>query len=417
MAQFSLISSSGRTADLAWPSVHSWYGGLPRLEKEISWPTGPNGQPLHFLAQLDLSKVSSMANDLGCPTGGHLAFFANTEFDQPQNAVQHEIYGEYYWPCAVVYVKNAPKRHTALPPDARPVHGASWQYYFPGGDAENPPKNFDRLAVEFADFDATSENFTERLHLHWKKNPSYSPSVQEFEVSGNPSDVLWRTVCIVCQECLAAIESQENLLNTFFADREDTPKKKEKFFKHRPAAQKILAMWLERANQNDLNDSMGTQSGGAWMNDLDDLKTTFQEIRVTSKFVGEFNSRPGCGGHMDVPYYWYHGRATNLAYLQMLTGSDADFAALPEQVRKSLWRDRSLGRYPPNSQDMFCGVDADGNINPISDELRKEATLLLELNSSVLWTWGDAGKLQFWIQNLDLFNRGWDKCFLLLRSS
>jgi uncharacterized protein YwqG len=66
---------------------------------------------------------------------------------------------------------------------------------------------------------------------------------------------------------------------------------------------------------------------------------------------------------------------------------------------------------------MFCGVDADGNLNPISDDLRHEATLLLELNSSFLWMWGDAGKLQFWIRNSDLLNRDWDRSFLLLRSS
>lgn len=383
----------------------------------MSWPTGPNKQPLHFLAQLDLSQTSSTVGDLGCPTEGHLAFFADTEFDQPQNAARHKIFDEYHWPCDVTYMKNSSEGYTALPIDATPVYGGGWQYYFPGGDPEHPPKSFSRLAVDFKDFNGTSQNLTERLNLHWKNNPSYSPAPGEFEVPSNPSDVLWRTVRIVSEECMAALRSRETSLNTYFADREDTPQKKEKFLKLRPAVEQILAAWLDRTKQSDLNRSIGTQFGQDWMNDLDRLKATFQEIEVRSSFVGKHNIRPGSGGHMDRPYYWYYGRATQQAYKQMITGSDPDFSALPGEVRKSLWRDLSSVRFPPKSQDMFCGVDVDGNINPVSDDLRQEATLLLELNSSFLWTWGDVGKLQYWIGNSDLLNRDWGKAFLLLRSS
>lgn len=417
MAQISLISSPGRTADSVWPSVHSWYGGLPRLSEEISWPTGQNKQPLHFLAQLDLSEISSIASSLGCPAEGHLAFFANTEFDQSQNAARHEVYDEFHWPCAVIYIKKASENHTALLPEASPVYGESWQYYFPGEDPEHPPRTFGRLAVEFTGFNATSQSLTERLKLHWKENPSYSPYPAEFEVSSNPSDVLWRTVKIVCQECLMALDSRETAFSTYLADREDTPRKKEKFLNDAPAVEKILAVWLDQAKRNNLNQPIGIQSGVDWMNDLDGVRATFEEIEVESSFVGKHNRRPGSGGHMDLPNYWYYGRATKQAYKQMITGFDPDFSALPDEIRKTLRRDLSSVRFPPKSQDMFCGVDADSNMNPISDDLRQDATLLLELNSSFLWTWGDEGKLQFWIRNSDLLNRNWHKVFLLLRSS
>lgn len=153
------------------------------------------------------------------------------------------------------------------------------------------------------------------------------------------------------------------------------------------------------------------------MNDLDRLKAPFEEIEARSSFVGKHNVRPGNGGHMDRPYYWYYGRATQQAYKQMIMGSDPDFSALPDEVRNLLIRNLSSARFSPKSQDMFCGVDVDGNINPISDDLRQEATLLLELSSSFLWTWGDVGKLQFWICNEDFLNKDLDNCFLLLRSS
>jgi hypothetical protein len=236
----------------------------------MSWPTGPNKQPLHFLAQLDLSKISSTVSNLRCPTEGHLAFFANTEFDQPQNAARHEVYGEFHWPCAVVYIKKASDNHTALLPEANPVYGKGWQYYFPGEDPEHPPKTFCRLAVEFTGFNGTSQSLTERLNLHWKENLSYSPNPAEFEVSSNPSDVLWRTLKIVCQECLAALKSRETALNTYLANREDT--------------------------RNNLNRPIGTQAGLDWMNELDELRATFEEIEVRSGFVGKHNRRPGSGG-------------------------------------------------------------------------------------------------------------------------
>ncbi|WP_082928766.1 DUF1963 domain-containing protein [Rhizobium bangladeshense] len=32
---------------------HGWYGGEPRMPSYFSWPVGPDGEPLIFVAQLD----------------------------------------------------------------------------------------------------------------------------------------------------------------------------------------------------------------------------------------------------------------------------------------------------------------------------------------------------------------------------
>ncbi|WP_420334034.1 DUF1963 domain-containing protein [Roseibium sp.] len=61
----------------------------------VSWPCNDQGHPLHFLAQLDLSKVPRASASPYLPQYGHLAFFVDTEFDQPNKALRHEKFDEY----------------------------------------------------------------------------------------------------------------------------------------------------------------------------------------------------------------------------------------------------------------------------------------------------------------------------------
>ncbi|MCR8550291.1 YwqG family protein [Salipiger sp. P9] len=417
MAQISLISPTGRTADSEWPAVRSWYGGLPRLGAGVAWPRGDDGKPLHFLAQLDLSMVAQAARLPGSPQEGHLAFFADTRFDQPDRTKTHADFGEIHWPCAVLYFPQASQDDTPLPADADPVFGTNWQYHYPGGNPQTPPSTFDRIAVAFSALDATSETLRDQVHRHWAAGPTYSPYRPDFDVPADPAEILWRTVEIICREVLAGVASQERLLKTVYAKKENTPAKEKALRDKRPLIETKIGAWLDRVDRSDLNTAIGPQNGAALMDDLDEIKAVLDELKIRSGFVGSHNDRPGKGGHMDVAYYWYHGRATQRAYESMITGSDADFAALPDTVRAGLWRDLARLKYPPKGHDMFCGVDADGNINPVSEALREDATLLLELNSSFLWMWGDMGKLQFWIRKSDLAEGAWETCFLLLRSS
>jgi uncharacterized protein YwqG len=56
-------------------------GGAPNLPEEIPWPIGKNGQPLSFLAQLDLAELPSISS-IDLPKKGSLYFFYNST-EQP----------------------------------------------------------------------------------------------------------------------------------------------------------------------------------------------------------------------------------------------------------------------------------------------------------------------------------------------
>src|SRR5262245_12847927 len=52
-------------------------GGLPLLPDEFDWPLGKDGEPLGFLAQINLGNLPT--NPLGLPDSGLLSFFFDIE--------------------------------------------------------------------------------------------------------------------------------------------------------------------------------------------------------------------------------------------------------------------------------------------------------------------------------------------------
>lgn len=65
--------------------ARSWLGGVPRAPKSFRWPTSPSGQPLHFIAQIDLASLhvdqfDAMAPN-GLPAAGALLVFIGETYD------------------------------------------------------------------------------------------------------------------------------------------------------------------------------------------------------------------------------------------------------------------------------------------------------------------------------------------------
>src|SRR5262245_30781242 len=59
--------------------THCWIGGQPYAgSPEFDWPTS-DGEPMTFLAQLDLSEVAAAHHFAWLPPVGHLAFFYDTK--------------------------------------------------------------------------------------------------------------------------------------------------------------------------------------------------------------------------------------------------------------------------------------------------------------------------------------------------
>jgi hypothetical protein len=65
--------------DKTYPAATSWLGGVPRVPRTFDWPTGNDGQPLHFIAQIDLAALkpepSTGARAPGLPAEGALLIF------------------------------------------------------------------------------------------------------------------------------------------------------------------------------------------------------------------------------------------------------------------------------------------------------------------------------------------------------
>ena len=53
----------------------SQFGGLPFLPEHLDWPQTGDGQPMHFLATVDLAKLPDIASVNGFPKSGYLHFF------------------------------------------------------------------------------------------------------------------------------------------------------------------------------------------------------------------------------------------------------------------------------------------------------------------------------------------------------
>ncbi len=73
-----LVSRRPRQAGVDWSGTTSWLGGAPRLGA-TPWPRDDGGEPLHFVAQIDLADVAGAANGTPLPTEGSLAFFIGRE--------------------------------------------------------------------------------------------------------------------------------------------------------------------------------------------------------------------------------------------------------------------------------------------------------------------------------------------------
>ncbi|MCF4165405.1 DUF1963 domain-containing protein [Zavarzinia compransoris] len=83
-----LVLRRPRHRDMPWAGAECWFGGRPRLGAD-AWPRGAtSGLPLHFIAQIDLSRVQLMAGTTALPADGWLAFFMGQE-DGPEGAVVH----------------------------------------------------------------------------------------------------------------------------------------------------------------------------------------------------------------------------------------------------------------------------------------------------------------------------------------
>lgn len=109
--------------DAAHPAS-SYFGGLPRLPSELSWPySSYSGRHISFLAQIDLGSLPSIQWRSRLPAEGTLFFFANTAFDRYEPGKDkwgHVLFVPYS--CIGLEKCDAPG-------DLMPIHGGSTAFH------------------------------------------------------------------------------------------------------------------------------------------------------------------------------------------------------------------------------------------------------------------------------------------------
>src|SRR4030088_1996411 len=73
-----LVSRRSRRVGVDWTSARSWLGGAPRISA-TPWPRDNKGEPLLFVAQIDLAEVAAVTGRTPLPDKGSLAFFIGRE--------------------------------------------------------------------------------------------------------------------------------------------------------------------------------------------------------------------------------------------------------------------------------------------------------------------------------------------------
>ncbi|PPD43689.1 MAG: hypothetical protein CTY15_09120 [Methylocystis sp.] len=73
-----VLNRCARRPGVEWRNARSWLGGAPRLGA-ASWPRQASGEPMHFVAQLDLAEIAAKAPETPLPKHGALAFFVGGE--------------------------------------------------------------------------------------------------------------------------------------------------------------------------------------------------------------------------------------------------------------------------------------------------------------------------------------------------
>src|SRR4051794_3687247 len=73
-----LVYRRPRQVDGDRTGARSWFGGAPRIGT-TPWPRDKKGEPLVFVAQVDLAEVAAQAGRTSLPDRGSLAFFIGSE--------------------------------------------------------------------------------------------------------------------------------------------------------------------------------------------------------------------------------------------------------------------------------------------------------------------------------------------------
>jgi hypothetical protein len=141
-----LVSRRPRQVGADWPSARSWLGGAPRIGAQ-AWPRDDRGEPLPFVAQIDLADVAAVTGRTPLPDKGSLAFFTGREgavLFAPEGQTNTPVMPPAGTPDLVEYGGSSDWRTDLA---GRPLFPC-WPVDFAALDVTPPPSDEDDDAVE-----------------------------------------------------------------------------------------------------------------------------------------------------------------------------------------------------------------------------------------------------------------------------
>ncbi|WP_424362661.1 DUF1963 domain-containing protein [Methylocystis parvus] len=194
-----ILSRRARHPGPEWWNARSWFGGAPRLGG-AQWPRTETGEPMHFLAQIDLAEIAEKAGDAPLPKEGSLAFFVG---------------GKGAVICAPHHMSGPPTQPPAGMADLTTVGGDPEWPLDQKGRALFPfwPMDITRLDVETREGDdewerLDAQNAVVGKHFVRRKG-SLSPGVI---FAGPPIPDWWRCAIYVADQLDAAVRNAPKLM-------------------------------------------------------------------------------------------------------------------------------------------------------------------------------------------------------------
>jgi len=388
----------------------SWLGGVPKMPAD-KWPRSKEtGLPMHFLAQIDLAKISDTQREHGLPGTGWFCFFADTEFSN--SAVRNGF------PAKMVYI--ADEYASCEPPSDIPKpYGQDFDFeldYF----VSHPHDRFYTTCVELQQVREGTEDQTAKalsvsydsLFMVERDGPPLRKAAHEMRVALENRlqlrplqfskeaieadlgrEIAKREVAnqfsgLEGYDFKAAMSkagfafinhnsAKDLITDTSMVTRYETKLKEAK--SGRKMLEPVLRALSEISYAGDAYDAMA-------QSEFDDFIRICKANHLTSSLV-----HCGLERHM-------RGVLAELAF-----GDGRHANKLPETIREH-WNEN------PNSSrgaHVFLGVG--DSVQELPENL-KDHIPLLHLNTDTLLglKWGDMGVIQFWISEIDLKNSQWE---------
>ncbi len=416
-----LISRQKRVVGLDWTSTRSWFGGEPRLGG-LPWPRSKvSGEPLYFLAQIDLEEVVEKAGRTPLPATGSLAYFFGLR--------GHHMTG------AVVHVPSPmPTKPTLHPSDALPVYELHGDM-FPDNASDAAPRQFAFWPIDLTVLDveqgAEDGEKIAAVERHLSRRKFFFTAEEACKSLGEASRPDWWNSAISYANCLrTAIANAPGLVAT---SREtlDAHRQRTKALRgsnlHVPdgagvdgrkgdlddGEQSIIAAEADLARREgdfaSLTCLHPVFSGFAskviaWAEGKDSLAPMSQAevgqlascFHLGQKYFGAFTS------------FYVPPSLLDLAddtILALATANELAYSTLPTPIRDLINEEYRL---PIDSWHQMLGKATDLHGCDVAANEGNYLLLRLVYDDMMHWKFGDMGAYQFFMSPQDLAQRNWD---------